>query len=217
MVRPVPTSSTSPPLCASSRDRRLGRVAPRIADETLAGVREDPQRLGLLVADRQHQRARLRALRPSSNSICQPPPSRRAPTAVACSTSCVWPLATACVEDFAEIAAEQAPLGETAAIAALGLETRGEMVGIVGPGAHPFGADVEQMRRLVGRISNAAADAAAAVDQHRADTAARELGGEDRPRKAASDNRDRAGARSDFIIGPVVRVGRAGLALWIWS
>jgi len=44
---------------------------------------------------------------------------------------------------------------------------------------------------LVGRVSGAEADAAAAFDQPRGYTATGELGGQHRPRKSASDNRDR--------------------------
>ena len=69
--------------------------------------------------------------------------------------------------------------------------TLGEMVRLAGPGAHAFGADVEQVRRLGRRIGDAAADPPAAVDQDRADAAPRELRREDRPRKSAADDRDR--------------------------
>jgi len=76
-------------------------------------------------------------------------------------------------------------------VPAFRLEAPGEMVGIVGERAHSFGPDIEQMRRLGRRISDAVPRTAAAIDEDGADTASRQLGGEDRPRRATSDNRNR--------------------------
>jgi hypothetical protein len=47
------------------------------------------------------------------------------------------------------------------------------------------------VRGLGGRIGDAPAHAAAAVDQQGENAAARELGGEDRARCSTADNRDR--------------------------
>ena len=92
------------------------------------------------------------------------------------------------------------------------------MVGLAGPGAHALGADVEQMRRLGRRISDAAAHPAAAVDQRpsrcRAARAAPQGSSRKRRRRQSRPGR----RRSDFIVGPALRVRRAGLArLVIWS
>jgi len=65
------------------------------------------------------------------------------------------------------------------------------MVGLAGQSTHPLGAHVQQVRRLLGRIGDPAAHAAAAVDQQRSNPAAGELRGEDGSRRATPDNRDR--------------------------
>ena len=118
--------------------------------------------------------------------------------------------------DVAEIAREETPLSETAPVAAFRFKSPGEMVGVAGNRAHSLGANVEQMRRLGRRISDAAPDPAAAVDEERTDAAARKLHGEDRSRSAATDNRDRVN-RSDLVVRPSLRIRRAGFALVIWS
>ena len=53
------------------------------------------------------------------------------------------------IEDLAQIAAKQPALGEAAMVAAFGFEARGEVAGLAGPGAHPLGADIQQVRRSV--------------------------------------------------------------------
>ena len=74
-------------------------------------------------------------------------------------------------EYVAQITAEQSPLREPGPVAALRFEAPGEMVGIVGERAHSFGPDIQQMRRLGRRISDAMPRAAAAVDEDGAKTA----------------------------------------------
>ena len=165
IVRPVPTSSAGSPLSASSATAARGVSAPRIADEAR---RRRPRTRSAPRAPDCRQRAqahlRLRSVAPSSSSMCQPPsPRARARTAVASTSDAA--ARDGLVEDFAEIAAEQPALGKAAADRRLPLRTPREMVGLAGPGAHSFGADVEQVRRLGGRISDALPHPPAAVDQ----------------------------------------------------
>jgi hypothetical protein len=94
-------------------------------------------------------------------------------------------------QNIAKIAGKKSPLGESAPIAALGLEPFRKMIGLTRPSAHAFCADVKQMRGFGCRIGHASPHSTAALDQKRADTAAGELGGEDRSRSASADNRDR--------------------------
>jgi hypothetical protein len=65
------------------------------------------------------------------------------------------------------------------------------MIGLAGDRAHSLRTDVQQVRGLGRRVSDALADPAAAVDQERFDTATCQLRGEDRPRRATADDCDR--------------------------
>ena len=128
------------------RDRGMGIRAPRVADEAAADAGERAQRFGLLIADSKRQSVGVDPLAAIEHDL---------PAAIAAGRAARgrihWPGLAAgyrLVEDFAEIAAEQPALGKSAGIAAFRLEQAREMVGLAGPGAHSFGAYVEQMRRL---------------------------------------------------------------------
>ena len=165
MVRPVPRSSTSPPLAA---------------DRSTAACASAPH--GLLtkrVAAARAKRAAARA--PGCRS---PAPARSACDRVAvvqrdapavvrarradgrCLDQRRLPAATASSRISPQIAAEQAPLGEIAAVAAFALERFGEMVGLVRPGAHPSARTLSRCAGSRRRISDAAARPPAAFDQH---------------------------------------------------
>ena len=90
-----------------------------------------------------------------------------------------------------KVAREELALRKSFGMSAFAFEMLGEMVRLSGPGAHAFGPDVEEVRRLGRRIGNALADATAAIDQNGADTATRKLRRQDRPRRAAADNCNR--------------------------
>ena len=147
---------------SSAPSRRAERIAARLTASSATAARASAphglrmkrsptpakalEPFRLLVADRERQRVRLDR-RPSSSSTRQPSSSRVALQPPLPHQSRI-PAGHCIVENLAEIAAEQAPLGKAAAIAAFGLEALGEMVGLTRPGAHPFGADVEQVRGL---------------------------------------------------------------------
>ena len=75
------------------------------------------------------------------------------------------------------------------------------MVRLACPCAHSLGTNVEQMRGFGGRISDAAAHSAAAVDEGRLHAPPRQLRGKDRARGPAADDRNRH-RRSDLVVRP---------------
>ncbi len=97
------------------------------------------------------------------------------------------------VEKPSEVPPELPPLDEVAAVAAFGLGDADEILEVVGPGAHHLGADVEDMRRLASRISDALPRPSGALDDDAVDPLAREIRRNHRPREPATDDRDRVG------------------------
>jgi hypothetical protein len=168
-------------------------LAPRIAEVMIADARECCQRSRLLIAGREHDRIGVEHL----PIVERDPPTAVGPCRLGRDTiNHIDSGRFRFVQDGAEIAGEEAPLGEAASVPAVGLEMPREMVRFAGPGAHALGPDIEQMRRFGGRISNPLAGAAAAVDQCRRDAAPRQLGCDDGSGKAATDDRDRHPVRS---------------------
>ena len=191
MVRPVPIRSAASPLVAKLAHSSLGVLAPRIADEAAPGSGEHAQRLP---APGCRSRAPEHAPQPLLRRRAQP--ASRRPRAMrpsrSPSSSAHVAAANRFVENFAKIAREKSALRKSFGDRPPSPSKRlAKWSGSSGPGAHPFGPDVEQVRRLGRRIGNALADATAAIDQNGADTATRKLRRKDRPRSAAADNCDR--------------------------
>ena len=164
-------------------------AAPGIANEAIAGRCERPKRLGLLIADGEDQ-----SFGPDRLSTVE----LDAPLAVLASAADRRRLeqlnmaaGMGLLENLSEVAREQSALGESAPVSAFGLEPLGEMIGLTGPGAHALGADVEEVGRLGGGVSDSATHPAASVDQDRVDAPARQMRGKDRSRKPAPDNGNR--------------------------
>ena len=98
------------------------------------------------------------------------------------------------LERLGEIAAVDLPRHEAGPRpAAMIAQPAHEMLGIVGECAHPPGADVEQVARLRRAIRDATRELTGIALDHRCPRAveAEEIDGEQRPREAAADDRDR--------------------------
>ena len=166
---------------------RLG--APRVGDQAFGGSRKGGQRKRLLVTSSKYQRSDV-----DRRAIIEPNFPR---VALARGGDCrsLADLGISArnrfIEHRTEIAAEHAPLRETRPVAAFRFEHPSEMIGIAGPGAHPVGGHIEQVRRLGRRISNSLPCAVARFDHDRANATSRKLSGKDRSGGAAADNRDR--------------------------
>jgi hypothetical protein len=141
---------------------RPGGRAPRIADESSSGAAEGSEAFGLLVTDRQDQGVRFEPIAgiqsdaPAIISSARLRDGRRGDVNSG-------PLGL--FEYLAEIAPEPAARNEVAPASAFRLDQPRKMVGIVGPCAHSLGADVQQMRRLRGRVGNTFSDSPAAVNE----------------------------------------------------
>lgn len=84
------------------------------------------------------------------------------------------------IENFTQIAPEEASLREPVAFPAFELVTVREMIGLSGDGAHAIGGNIEKVGGLGRRICYPSTHAATAVDQDRVYGASSELRGEDR-------------------------------------
>ena len=93
--------------------------------------------------------------------------------------------------ELGHIVAEQHARRIIVGRAAARAEPAGEMLGIVGPDAHPLGGDVEQMLGPAGAVGGAARRLALALDQGDLPGAlAQQMQGLQRARRARADDRD---------------------------
>ena len=217
MVRPVPTSSASSPVCSESLDRGAGFGAPRIADEALAGA---PRKRSALPAPGCRPQAPARRPRSSrrrrarSASRRSPRSRERAPR----SNNLRIAAGHRLVEDFARDSGRTAAAGRSRA--GRRLRSRSAVAKWSGSPAQALIPSARTLSRCAGfgrRISDAAAHPAAAVDQDRGDAAPRQLGGEDGARKPAADDRDRHEPVRFHSQASSPDPPRPLCAIWIWS
>src|SRR5689334_1555544 len=167
----------------------LGLLSPRIANEPPIRAGEHAKPFRFLIADREDKSLRSDILAVVELNV----PTAIIPRSAGggrCDRAHVA-AADSVVEDLAKVACEHSSLREPSTLAPFAFDPSCEVIRLASPGTHAFRPNVEEVRGLGGRISNAFPHPTASVDQDGADATTRQLRRHDRPRRAAADDCNR--------------------------